>query len=44
MKRFLTALIVAALLAILAIPALAGQGKPYDPTAFRQSTQFTKTR
>lgn len=44
MKRFLIALCVAALLAILAMPAMAGQRKPGDPTAFStmSSPRITK--
>lgn len=32
MKRLLLALIVAALLAVFAVPAFANQGKPVDPS------------
>ncbi|MDF2628116.1 MAG: hypothetical protein K0R39_1947 [Symbiobacteriaceae bacterium] len=38
MKRFLIALCVAALLAILALPAMAGQRKPGDPAAFLETS------
>jgi hypothetical protein len=38
MKRFLIALCVAALLAILALPAMAGQRKPGDPTAYQETS------
>ena len=41
MKRLLVALTVAALLAILAVPALASQNRPVDPSA--QSSGLTRT-
>jgi hypothetical protein len=44
MKRFLIALCVAALLAILAMPALAGQRRPGDPAALQETSFSLKTR
>lgn len=38
MKRLLVALMVAALLAVLAVPALAGQNKPVDPSASKTTS------
>lgn len=38
MKRLLLALSVAALLALLAVPALASQSKPWDPTVYEDAS------